>query len=244
MGNSKRTDSRVFRQPSGLPVNARIRELTYLGRSHVGFDISRGLAAAEKAGHITREIDVRIREQLIWLRTKHDELSVIAGRVRHEWVKVRDQAVAANPADDAYTLNMGRTESVMFSVDIESFVTLLYAAVDTLVALVTMVERLVLKPPLRTAEHELRTLPGVSADEQELFSLARNGFAHQQAGWLAVVLLPNGGADLAILTRWRPDYQKGEGYVLLSQVDRWAQALERHIDQNEALLAKRLTELK
>jgi hypothetical protein len=179
----------------------------------------------------------------MWLRIKRDELTVVARRVREGWTTVQAVALAAEPEDDPYTLNMGRTAAVTLAVDVETVISLLHATLDAAATLATMVERACVASSARTVDATLRTLPKIDESEQELFRRTRHAFAHSQAPWLAVLLPPAGPPDLAILTRLRPDYAAGEGYLLLSQVERWWTALELHLDALETSLGTRVQAL-
>ncbi len=238
-----RSNSRSLRQPAGIPPSTRVRELTNLGCTAFGFTLAPALHAAVVAGRFSADADAAVREQMIWLRIKRDELSVVAGRVRQEWTTVQAVALAADPEHDPYTLNVGRTAAVTLAVDVEMVISLLHATLDAAVTLTTMVERGCVAPTARTAEATLRTLPTISESEQELFRLTRHAFAHSQAPWFAVLLPAAGPPDLAILTRLRPDYAVGEGYLLLSQVERWWTALELHLDAVETSLGARVRAL-
>ncbi len=237
-----RSNSRAIRQPAGLPADTRIRALTNLGRTAFGFTLSPALQAAVDAGRLSADADAAVREQLIWLRIKRDALSVGARRVREAWQALQAKALTADPTHDPYTLFVGRSEAVTLALDVETVISLLHATLDAAVTLATMVERTCLAPAARTPEATLRTLPKIDQWEQELFRLTRHAFAHSQAPWLAVLLPAAGPPDLAILTRLRPDYAAGEGYLLLSQVERWWTALELHLDALETSLAARLRE--
>jgi len=144
---------------------------------------------------------------------------------------------------DRYTLDVGRREAVELVADVEGFVTVLHSMLEVAVELAQLVERDVLRLPrkARTPVEQFRTLPKVSAEEQELLWGVRGGFVHSRASWLAVVLQPGGRQDLAILTRQRPDFAAGVGYVLLSQVDAWFYALQHHVDELERSLAERIS---
>ncbi len=47
-----------------------------------------------------------------------------------------------------------------------------------------------------------------------------------------------------IAARIEPDYAKGEGYILLSQVERWWKGLENHLYAIERDLATRVDRMK
>ena len=226
-----------------LPPDVRVLHLTNLGRSYLGFDLAPAIHGALKAGRITPEVHADVVQRLMWLRTKHECLAIAAERVREGWAKVRETAVKRDPALDRYTLDVGRREAVELVADVEGFVTVLHSMLEVAVELAQLVERDVLRLPrkARTPVEQFRTLPKVSAEEQELLWGVRGGFVHSRASWLAVVLQPGGRQDLAILTRQRPDFAAGVGYVLLSQVDAWFYALQHHVDELERSLAERIS---
>ena len=211
-----------------LPPDVRVLHLTNLGRSYLGFDLAPAIHGALKAGRITPEVHADVVQRLMWLRTIHECLAIAAERVREGWAKVRETAVKRDPALDRYTLD----------VDVHSDTGKCLA-----VELAQLVERDVLRLPrkARTPVEQFRTLPNVSAEDQELLWGVRGGFVHSRASWLAVVLQPGGRQDLAILTRQRPDFAAGVGYVLLSQVDAWFYALQHHVDELERSLAERIS---
>ena len=181
-------------------------------------------------------------QRVIWLRTKHECLAITAERVREGWAKVRETAVKRDPALDRYTLDVGRREAVELVADVEGLITVLHSMLEVVVELAQLVEKDVLRLPwkARTPVEQFRTLPNVSAEEQDLLWGVRGGFVHSQASWLAVVLQPGGRQDLAILTRQRPDFRAGVGYVLLSQVDAWFYSLQHHVEELEHSLADRI----
>jgi len=225
-----------------LPANVRVLHLTYLGRSYLGFDLAPALRQALDAGRITPEVHADVTQRLLWLRTKHECLAIAARRVRDGWMQVRQTAITRDPGLDRYTLNVGQSEAVELVADVEGFVTVMHSMLEVAVELAQLVERDVLRLPrkARTPVEQFRALPGVTAEERELLWGVRGGFVHSQASWLAVVLQPDGPVDLAILTRDRPDFTAGEGYVLLSRVDAWFQALQHHVDELERALAERI----
>ena len=225
-----------------LPPDVRVLQLTYLGASYLGFELAPAIHRALAAGRITPEVHADLTQRLIWLRTKHECLAIAAARVRNGWARVRETALKRDPALDRYTLDVGRREAVGLVADVEGLLTVLHSMLEVAVGLAQLVERdvLRLRRKDRTPEGRLRALPGVSADEQALLWDVRGGFVHSQASWLAVVLQPGGRVDLAILTRDRPDFAAGEGYVLLSQVDAWFYALQHHVDELERSLAERV----
>jgi len=217
-----------LRQPAGIPADVPVRPLTNLGRSRFGFQLARALHAARGAGHVTEETQDAISERLIWIRIKHESIAVFAQRVREEWALVREIALNAEPDDVGYTLNVGRTQAITLTADLEGLIVFLRATLNGVVTLVHAVERDVLAQPLTPAA-QLWTLPGVEPTVQTLVQEARHGFAHGQAAWPEVLLTP-GRPDLLIASRLRPDYAAGEGYVLLTQVLQWWGALEQHLD--------------
>lgn len=225
-----------------LPPDVRVLHLTYLGRSYLGFDLAPAIHGALKAGRITPEVHEDVVQRLLWLRTKHECLAIAAERVRTGWRRVRDTAIARDPALDRYTLDVGRREAVELVADVEGFVTVMHSMLEVAVELAQQVERDVLKLPrkARTPVKRFRALPNVSEEERSLLWGVRGGFVHSQASWLAVVLQSDGRVDLAILTRHRPDFAAGVGYVLLSQVDAWFYALQHHVDELERSLADRI----
>jgi hypothetical protein len=94
----------------------------------------------------------------------------------------------------------------------------------------------------QTAEEDLRGLPGISGAELAVFRKARGDFVHSYSAWIAVVIHGTPvDADLAILTRTLPDFQTGEGYVLLSRMSALQQALFDHIDSLESSIARRVS---
>jgi len=239
-----RSDRRTIRQPAGLSSDARVRELTYLGQNSRGFELSKAFYNARERGRLSPEDDELLRERLIWLRTRIDSLKVIGRRLAEEWIAIRAKAVVAPPAEDRYGLMVDRVEAVTLAVDAEELVKVLYATQDAIVAVVKDAERALFPSSDRTGDEDLLAIPGVPEAERELFKQARHGFAHSEAPWLAVVILPDEQVDLAILTRWHPDYANGEGYLLLSQLLRWARGLNRHLDKLEATLSARINALK
>ncbi len=231
-----------LRQPVGIPPGTPIRPLTNVGRSSFGFELSRALGTAKNAGRLSEATDAAIRERMIWLRIKRESLSVVARRIAEEWGAVRGKALKSDPAEAGYTLNVGRTEAVTLTADLEALVIGLRATLDGLVRLVHVVEREVIKGP-ETPEDQVWSLPGVEPAERELLRQARHAFAHGQAAWPEVLLPPDHEPELLIAARLRPDYVAGEGYVLLSQVARWWAALDRHADAMETSLASRVNAL-
>lgn len=237
-----RRDDGELRQPAGLPADSVVHELANFGRSTFGLELSRAMGEVRQADRVSEAIDERIRERMVWIRIKHDALAVVGGRVGDErdavWKRVRE----ANPSAVGSALLVGRTEVVTLTADLEALVILLRATLDGLVALVRAVERDVLgeRP---TSEGALRGLPSVAPALQRLVHQARNAFAHGQAAWPAVIYVGNKRLDLAISARLRPDYQAGEGYILLSQVIGWWRGLEKHLDELDHQLAARVRRL-
>jgi hypothetical protein len=234
-------EDREVRQPAGLPLGYVVRHLTNLGRSSFGFDLARALDTARRAGIVSDAADAQAREHLISLRIKHESLAVIGRRVSTEWASVRKKALSS--FDDAgCTLFIGRTEAIAFTADLEALIILLRSTLDGFVKLVNAIERNVLKGP-QTPEDQLRSMPGVAQTERQLLRQARNAFAHGQAAWPAVVMVPGVEPDLAILARLQPDYDVGEGYILLSQVERWWKALDARLVALESELSERVRQL-
>ena len=240
--SKKRARRDELQQPAGLPADSVVRSIVNLGRSTFGFDLSRALGAARQANRISEAVDERVRERMIWLRIKHEMLAVVASRVGQERDVVYKRAREANPSEVGSALFVGRTEAVTLTADLETLIILLNATLEGLVALVRAIERDVLGE-VPTSENELRKLPGVTPALQLLVQQARNAFAHGQAAWPEVALVGKKRLDLAISARLRPDYGKGEGYVLLSQLIGWWRGLETHLDALERQLAARVKRL-
>jgi len=234
---------------SGLPEGARVLDVSYGARSHVGFTLRRALNAAlaeGRLGPLSAKTDAEITERLLGLHTKYGCLAVVVRRVHDSWERVRDLAVNRDPALDQYVLDVGKVfQASELVTDVEGLLVTLHSTLDVAVGLAKLVERRVLhlRPNAQTSDKALRALPGISEGEQELFHVARGAFVHIHAPWLAVVLNRDAPADLAILTRRRPNYATGEGYVLLSRVDAVLTALRRHVDLLENSLAVRIGQL-
>ena len=130
--------------------------------------------------------------------------------------------------------------------DVEGLLVALHSTLDVAIGLAKVVERRVLhlRRNEQTPNNALRALPGISEGEQQLFEKVRGAFVHTHAPWLAVVLTRGAPADLAILTRRRPNYATGDGYLLLSRVHAVLSALRRHLDSLEKSLAARIAELR
>jgi hypothetical protein len=225
-------------------ATVRVLTFTYLAGHHVGFTLRAALNDALAEGRLLPlgpEDDEEINGRMASLHTKRAYLPILAARVRRTWRPVRDQALAREPADDCYTFDVGRGLGWEFVADIESLLGALHSTLAVAAELVTTVEEKVLglSPSKRTPKPQLRRLPGISREEQELFREARGGFVHNYSAWLAVVIDGN-SADLAILTSRSADFQTGKGYVLLSRVDAVLSALVQHIDALEASLAERV----
>jgi len=232
---------------TGLPASARVLTVSYLAGHHVGFTLRAALNSALTDGRLlplAPEDDEEINERVAALHTKRAYLPVLVRRVRRGWEPVRDAALARDPADDEYGLDIGRGVGWGFVADLESLLTALHSTLDVVVGLAIVVERRVLKVPSasQTPDAQLRALPGISAAEQKLFLRVRGGFMHNYSAWLAVVI-DGGGGDLAILTHGKRDYDTGEGYVLLSRIDAVLAALLHHVDALEASLAERVNQL-
>jgi hypothetical protein len=232
---------------TGLPTSARVLTLSYRAGHHVGFTLRAALNRALTEGRLpplSPEADDAINERVVALHTKRAYLPILVGRVRREWEPVRDTALARDPADDVYGLDLGRGVGWGFVADLESLLTALHSTLDVAVGLAKVVERKVLRLPTarQTPEEQMLALPGITTEEQELLRAARGGFVHNYSAWLSVVI-DGSETDLAILTRRTPDFDTEEGYVLLSRIDAVLQALVQHIDALEASLAERVDQL-
>jgi hypothetical protein len=232
---------------TGLPASARVIQVMYSAAHHVGFTLRVALNAALAEGRLAplpAEDDVEINGRMEALHTKRACLPILVARVRKNWVAARDKALARDPADDAYGLDIGRGLGWGFVADIESLLTALYSTLEVAAGLAKVVERRVLRlrPADRTPDVGLLALPGITEEEQELLREARGGFVHKYSAWFGVVI-DRDEADLAIMTRARADFDTGEGYVLLSRIDAVLAALLQHIDALEASLAERVGQL-
>lgn len=237
-----RVEIHELRQQVPLPSTSQVRPLVNLGRSDFGFDLSRALYEARQAGRVPEQTDAEIRERMIWLRIRHESLGVFGRRIEEEVPPVFAKALAAAPDEAGYGLFVGRTSAVTLTADLEALIILLRATLDGIVRLAHAVERDVLHEP-ETPVDQLRSLPGVDAAERQLLRQARNGFAHGQAAWPEVLQRPGQSPDLLIAARIQPDHGKGEGYILLSQIERWWKALEEQLFALEASLAARVRAL-
>jgi hypothetical protein len=237
---NRRPNSRALAATGGVPEGTQVIPLTNLLKSYFGFDLWPAVGAAKKAVHIRPEVEEEIRQRLIWLRTKHVCLAQVTQRVMAGWLDVRDKVVKRDPKLRGFTLDFGHAATIELVTNVETFVVQLHATFDAAVALARLVERKVLTPARLAVSTALDAVPGVSAAERQLFERARDGFAHAQASWLSVLLLPDGRADLAIHTSQTPDFKAGTGYVLLSRADALLQAIMDRIDALEEELTERL----
>jgi hypothetical protein len=87
------------------------------------------------------EDDDEINGRMEALHAERAYLPILNARVRKNWVAARDQALARNPVDDAYALDIGRGLGWGFVADIESLLTALYSTLDVATGLAVSATR-------------------------------------------------------------------------------------------------------